>query len=96
MVSVLWDELALSRHEEWAFSILVEFSAQHMDSYLESIDHALTIIGANPLIGTDASGMENRYLRRFVTSQGYSIFYEIYSLEHPLKVKIISVVRSYA
>lgn len=64
-----------------------------MDSYLDSIDQAVTSLQAHPSLGTDASWSGKKNLRRLVTSQGYSIFYELDSLENPAKVKIISIVR---
>ena len=93
MINVRWDEGALKRHEEWAFFILVEFGPQHVDSYLENIDHAVEVISWNPLIGTEVIHTLRINLRRFVTSQGYSVFYELDSLINPRRARIVSVVR---
>jgi plasmid stabilization system protein ParE len=93
MIQVEWDVNALSRHEEWAFSIAVEYTIKHAQSYLNDIQNAITNISNHPLAGTDYPSPVSKNLKRLVTGNGYSIFYELDSVVSPTRAKIISVVR---
>lgn len=93
MVLVEWDASALSRHEEWALSIALEYTPRHAISYFNDIQNSITNISNNPLIGTEFSSPVRSRLRRLVTGHGYSIFYELDSLDEPTKALIISVIR---
>lgn len=93
MIQIEWDVNALSRHEEWALGIAVEYSLKHAQSYLNDIQNAIDNISKHPHVGTESPSTVRKNLRRLVTGHGYSIFYELDSAEKPSKAKVISIIR---
>ena len=93
MIQVEWDVNALSRHEEWAFNIALEYSLKHAQSYLNDIQNAIANISHHPSIGTDYPSSVRKNLKRLVTGLGYSISYELDSVDKPAKAKIVAIIR---
>jgi len=93
MIQVEWEKSALDRHEAWALSIALEFTAKHATSYLNDIQNAITNIESNPFVGTEHASPERKNLRRLVTGGRYNVFYELDSIKSPSQAVIISVVR---
>lgn len=93
MIRVEWEKSALSRHEEWAFNIAHEFTFKHAQSYLNDIENAVSNISAHPQVGTSFSSPGRPNLRRLVSGGGYSVFYNLDSVDDPAHATIISVTR---
>ena len=95
MLKLKWEEQALEKHEEWAFSIATEYTVTHALTYLAEIHSATQKISEFPLIGTKFGTLLRPDLKRFVTSSGYSIFYEIVKNKENNYILIVSVIRNF-
>ena len=95
MLKIKWEKQALERHEEWGLIIALEYSLTHSLTYLAEINSATEKIAEFPLIGTKFGTILRANLKRYVTSSGYSIFYEIQKNEKENFIFIVSVIRNF-
>ena len=93
VIPVTWDENALDRHEAWALQIALDFGLPSAKTYLVEIDSIQETIAEFPLIGTEFDSPGHLHLRRIVTTSGYSVFYELDSMEQPTEANIVSIIR---
>jgi len=96
MIRVEWEENALNRNEEWALSIALEFSFKHAQSYINDIQNAVSSITNHALVGTSYASPGRPNLRRLVSGGGYSVFYELDSVDKPTHAVVIAVTRGSA
>lgn len=95
MLKIKWEKQALERHEEWGLSIAIEYTLTHALTYLAEINSATQKIAEFPLIGTKFGTILRTNMKRYVTSSGYSIFYEIVRNDEENFVLIVSVIRNF-
>jgi len=93
MIRVEWEENAQDRHEAWALQIAVNFGLPSAQAYLLEIESAEERIAEFPLSGTDFESPGRPHLKRVVIGSGYSLFYELDSLDQPKVAVIVSVTR---
>lgn len=93
MIQVAWEKNAQDRHEAWALEIAIGYGFESAQTYLLDIEAAQTRIAEFPLSGTAFNSPGRPHLKRMVSMTGYSVFYELDSLEQPSVAVIISVLR---
>lgn len=95
MVKVVWERLALDRHEEWALNIAIEYSFTHAQTYLAEIESAQENLSRHPLLGIIYTKTNRKSVRRLITPSGYSVYYSLDSASDPHEAVIFSVIRNH-
>ena len=93
MIPVAWDKDAQDRHEAWAFQIAMAFDLPTARAYLLDIETAQIRIAQFSMSGVDFNSPGHPHLKRIITPSGYSVFYELDSVDRPTSAIIISVIR---
>ncbi len=73
--TIFWLKDASARHDETAWNLALEYGEQAAYTYLDNIDHSISLIQESPRIGKIIfSHLSERH--RHITSSGWEIIYD--------------------